>query len=104
MSATWIGLVAGFLTSIAVIPQVVRTWRTKHARDISIWQPLLLIIGMLLWLLYGLLLHDLPLIAANAFSISCYILLLGMKIIYDRRAKAFLQASEKTDSLEYNIQ
>jgi len=104
MSATWIGLVAGFLTSIAVLPQVARTWRTKHARDISIWQPLILIIGMLLWLIYGLLLHDLPLIAANAFSISCYSVLLGMKIFYDRRAKALLQASEKTDSLEYNIQ
>jgi len=104
MSATWIGLVAGFLTSIAVIPQVVRTWRTKHARDISIWQPLLLIIGMLLWLIYGLLLHDLPLIAANAFSISCYIVLLGMKLVYDRRERVFLQASEKADGFEYNIQ
>lgn len=88
MKATWIGLVAGFLTSIAVIPQVVRTWRTKHARDISIWQPLILIIGMLLWLIYGLLLHDLPLIAANSFSISCYLVLLGMKIFYDRRGRS----------------
>ncbi len=89
MKSTWIGLVAGFLTSIAVIPQVVRTWRTKHARDISIWQPLILIIGMLLWLIYGLLLNDLPLIAANSFSISCYLVLLGMKIFFDRRAKSF---------------
>lgn len=90
MKATWIGLAAGFLTSIAVIPQVVRTWRTKHARDISIWQPLILIIGMLLWLVYGLLLHDLPLIAANSFSISCYLVLLGMKIIFDRRGRVVL--------------
>jgi MtN3 and saliva related transmembrane protein len=87
MKATWIGLAAAFLTSIAVIPQVVRTWRTKHARDISIWQPLLLIVGMLLWLIYGVLLHDLPLIAANSFSISCYLLLLGMKIVFDRRER-----------------
>ena len=87
MNATWIGLAAAFLTSIAVIPQVVRTWRTKHARDISIWQPLLLIVGMLLWLIYGVLLHDLPLIAANSFSISCYLLLLGMKIAFDRRER-----------------
>ncbi len=88
MKATWIGLAAGFLTSIAVIPQVVRTWRIKHARDISIWQPLILIAGMLLWLFYGLMLNDLPLIAANAFSISCYLVLLGMKIVYDRRGRA----------------
>ena len=85
MNATGVGLVAGFLTSIAVLPQVVRTWRTKHARDISIWQPMILILGMLLWLIYGLMLHDLPLIAANSFSIVCYLFLLGMKIFYDRR-------------------
>jgi MtN3 and saliva related transmembrane protein len=97
MNATLIGLAAGFLTSIAVIPQVVRTWRTRHARDISIWQPLILIIGMLLWLIYGLMLHDLPLIVANSFSISCYLILLGMKIYYDRQEKSFLEFPEETD-------
>lgn len=85
MKSTGIGLLAGFLTSTAVIPQLVRTWRTRHARDISIWQPLILIMGMLLWLLYGIMLGDLPLIAANAFSISCYLLLLGMKVYYDHK-------------------
>lgn len=87
MKATWIGLAAGFLTSIAVIPQVIRTWRIKHARDLSIWQPLILIAGMILWLCYGLLLGDTPLIAANSFSITCYLLLLGLKIVYDRRER-----------------
>ena len=82
MNATHIGLVAGFLTSIAVIPQVVRTYRTRHARDISIWQPLLLDIGMILWLIYGIILKDLPLILANAFSIFCNTLLIGMKIYF----------------------
>lgn len=84
MKATWIGLMGGFLTSIAVVPQVVRTWRTKHARDLSIWQPLLLIVGMLLWLVYGVMLGDMPLIAANSFSVACYLLLIVMKINYDR--------------------
>ncbi len=87
MKATWIGLAAGFLTSIAVIPQVVRTWRRKQAVDISIWQPLILIVGMLLWLYYGLLLEDTPLIVANSFSVACYIFLLGMKIVYDMRLR-----------------
>jgi len=82
MNATHIGLVAGALTSVAVIPQVVRTYRTRHARDISIWQPLLLDIEMLLWLIYGILLKDLPLILANTFSIVCNTLLIGMKIYF----------------------
>ena len=87
---TLLGLVAGTVTTVAAVPQVVKTWRTKHARDISIWQPVLLTVGMTLWLIYGLLLEDLPLIVANSFSIVCYLLLIVMKISYrdgDNRAK-----------------
>ena len=82
MNATHIGLVAGALTSVAVIPQVVRTFRTRHARDISIWQPVLLDVGMFLWLVYGIMLKDSPLILANAFSIICNSLLIFMKIYF----------------------
>ena len=42
MTITHIGLLAGAITTAAAFPQVVRTYRTKHARDISIWQPILL--------------------------------------------------------------
>jgi MtN3 and saliva related transmembrane protein len=82
MNITHIGLLAGAITSAAVIPQVVRTYRTRHARDISIWQPVLLDIGMILWLIYGIMLKDLPLILANVFSIFCNTLLIGMKIYF----------------------
>ena len=77
---TEIGLVAGALTSFAAVPQVVKTWRTGHARDISIWQPVLLTVGMALWLVYGIVLGDLPLILANSFSIACYVVLIVMKV------------------------
>ncbi|NJD91723.1 MAG: hypothetical protein FIA91_09445 [Geobacter sp.] len=87
MTNDHLGLFAGFLTSVAVLPQVVRTWRRKHAQDISIWQPLILITGMALWLAYGVLINDLPLIVANTFSIACYLLLLLLKIVYDRRER-----------------
>ncbi|MBI2353929.1 MAG: SemiSWEET transporter [Deltaproteobacteria bacterium] len=82
MNATTLGLVAGTLTSIAAIPQVVKTLRTRHARDISIWQPLLLSIGVALWMLYGMLIHDLPLILANIVPLLCNALLTGLKLHY----------------------
>ena len=82
MNITHIGLLAGAITSAAAIPQVVRTYRTRHARDLSIWQPILLDVGMLLWLIYGICLKDLPLILANAFSILCYSLLIIMKVYF----------------------
>jgi MtN3 and saliva related transmembrane protein len=97
MNITHIGLLAGAITSAAVIPQVVRTYRTRHARDISIWQPVLLDIGMILWLIYGVMLKDLPLILANAFSIACNTLLIGMKIYYkeddNQRGSDYIEAN-----------
>jgi MtN3 and saliva related transmembrane protein len=89
MSLTpYIGLLAGLLTSGAAIPQVVKTYRTKHARDISMWQLILLNLGMTLWLLYGISLHDLPLILANIFSIVCYSGLIAMKLRYASKERA----------------
>ncbi|MFA7060310.1 MAG: SemiSWEET transporter [Pedobacter sp.] len=82
MNPTTIGLVAGALTSIAAIPQVVKTIRTRHARDISIWQPLLLFFGVALWMIYGMLIHDLPLILANIIPLVCNALLTGLKLRY----------------------
>lgn len=82
MNITHLGLLAGTITSAAAIPQVIRTYRTRQARDISIWQPVLLNVGMVLWLIYGLVIGDTPLIVANIFSIVCYSFLIAMKILY----------------------
>ena len=82
MNPTSLGLVAGTLTSIAAIPQLVKTLRTRHARDISIWQPLLLAIGVALWLIYGILIHDLPLILANIIPLACNVVLAILKLRY----------------------
>lgn len=84
MNPTTIGLVAGSITSVAAIPQVIKTLRTRHARDISIWQPLLLAIGVALWMVYGILIHDQPLILANIVPLICNLLLVGMKLYFDR--------------------
>jgi MtN3 and saliva related transmembrane protein len=82
VNPTTIGLVAGTLTSIASVPQLVKTMRTRHARDISIWQPILLSIGVALWLLYGLLIHDLPLVLSNIVPLICNIMLTILKVHY----------------------
>jgi len=82
MNATAVGLVAGTLTSIAAIPQVVKTLRTRHARDISIWQPALLAVGVALWMIYGIIIRDLPLILANIIPLVCNALLTVLKLRY----------------------
>jgi len=84
VTATTIGLVAGTLTSIAAIPQVIKTLHTRHVRDISVWQPLLLSFGVALWMIYGILISDLPLILANITPLVCNIILTAMKLRYGR--------------------
>ena len=80
MTPTLIGLLAGLLTSVAALPQVIKTWRSRHARDLSIWQPLLLSAGVALWLIYGMLIGDTPLILANITPLICNLLLTAMKV------------------------
>lgn len=80
MTPTIIGLIAGLLTSVAAVPQVIKTWRSRHARDLSIWQPLLLSVGVALWLIYGILIKNTPLILSNITPLVCNLMLTAMKI------------------------
>ncbi|MGB5471850.1 MAG: SemiSWEET transporter [Gammaproteobacteria bacterium] len=75
-----IGSLAGMLTTIAFIPQVVRTWKTGSAQDISLLTYLFFTCGVLLWLVYGFMLHALPVIAANGVTLTLSTSILGLKI------------------------
>jgi MtN3 and saliva related transmembrane protein len=78
--ADMIGSLAGVLTTIAFIPQVIRTWKTRSARDISLVTYLLFSCGVLLWLGYGILLHALPIILANGTTLALSTSILALKI------------------------
>lgn len=65
---TVLGLAAGFCTTFAYLPQVIKSWRTRSTEDISLGMFLLMVSGIVLWLTYGILEADLPIIAANAAS------------------------------------
>ena len=81
-----LGLVAGVLTTAAWLPQIARTWRSRSADDLS-W-PYLLVFsaGVSLWLLYGVLSDDVPVLIANAVTIVLVGLLLGLKSLTAIRA------------------
>lgn len=82
MNPSTVGMIAGTLTSVAAIPQLLKSLRTRHVRDISIWQPLLLSIGVALWLIYGILIQDAPLILANIIPLICNVMLTILKLLY----------------------
>ena len=68
MLITLIGLGAAFCTTVAFLPQVIRTWRTRSTRDLSLPMFLIFTTGILLWLIYGLATRDIPLILANGVT------------------------------------
>ncbi len=75
-----IGLVAASFTTIAFLPQVVRTIRTRDTAGISLWTYLLFCTGVVLWLAYGLLKADLPIILANVVTLAFAGTVLVMKL------------------------
>ncbi len=79
---TLIGLIAGTLTTIAFIPQLQQTWRTRSAQDISLSMLLTFVTGVFLWLIYGLLLGALPIILANLITLILTLAILIQKVRY----------------------
>ena len=75
-----LGAAAGVLTTVAFVPQVVKTWRSGSAQDISLVMFSLFSAGVLLWLLYGIALHSLPIVAANAVTLALASSVLALKV------------------------
>jgi MtN3 and saliva related transmembrane protein len=77
---TALGLAAAMCTTISFIPQVVKAWRTRSTDDISLGTSLSLIVGLALWLAYGTILRDLPLILANFVTLCLASAMLVFKL------------------------
>lgn len=88
-----IGAMAGTLTTIAFIPQVVKTWRSGSAEDISLFMFILFSTGVLLWLLYGIALGSMPMILANGVTLMLALAILAMKLRYTMAARRRLRAA-----------
>ncbi len=77
-----IGLVAAMLTTTSLVPQLIKSWRMKETRDISLLMFLIMGAGIFLWMVYGFLIHNPLLIAANSVSFSFVLIILFFKIKY----------------------
>ena len=80
---TILGLIAGTLTTVAFLPQVIKAWRTKSTKDVSLWMFILFCVGVFLWLVYGILVKDIPVIAANLITFILASIILIFKIRYN---------------------
>jgi MtN3 and saliva related transmembrane protein len=75
-----LGLAAGSLTTAAFLPQVIKTWKTRSAKDLSLGMFSLFCLGVALWLAYGLIVRDIPVIAANMLTLMLASTLLFFKL------------------------
>jgi MtN3 and saliva related transmembrane protein len=84
---TTLGLIAGVLTTIAYLPQLIKTWQTKSAHDLS-WSMLtVLCTGIILWLVYGFYIQNIPIIAANIVTFVFTSMILVLKIKYKQESE-----------------
>jgi MtN3 and saliva related transmembrane protein len=75
-----IGLLAGACTTLSFLPQAIKTFKMKETRDISLSMYIILAAGILLWIIYGILIHDLPVILANSISFAFASLIIILKV------------------------
>jgi MtN3 and saliva related transmembrane protein len=77
-----LGFLAGTLTTISFVPQVHKVWRTKRSDDLSLGMLVTFGLGVFLWLIYGMLVHSMPVIVANAVTLALILMILVLKLRY----------------------
>ena len=75
-----LGLFAACLTTSSFLPQAIRIWRTRSARDVSLVMYVMMSAGNSLWLTYGILIDSISMIFANATCLLMVVSVLGLKI------------------------
>jgi len=76
------GFIAALLTTAAFLPQLIKTWQTKSAEDISLIMLILFLIGVLCWIIYGWQIKSYPILTANIITFLLNMSILILKLIY----------------------
>lgn len=78
-----LGFIAATLTTLSFLPQLLKTWQTKSAGDVSLLMLSTFSVGVFLWLLYGMFIQSWPVIVANFLTLIFNLLILSLKIRYE---------------------
>ncbi len=77
-----VGLAAGILTTLAFLPQVLKTWKSRSAKEISLSWLVTFMSGVSLWLFYGVLIASVPVILANGMTLGLTAVILLLKVYF----------------------
>ena len=78
-AATLVGLLAGAITSLSAVPQVYGIWKKRSAKDVSYKMFIALSVGVGLWIVFGIMKGELPIILSNAVSLTLNIMVILLK-------------------------
>ncbi|MGD6807842.1 MAG: SemiSWEET transporter [Candidatus Bathyarchaeia archaeon] len=79
---TILGLTAALFTTVSLLPQLMKAYKTKSTKDVSTGMFILFCGGVFLWLLYGVFVHDFPIIIANSLAFIQAVVILFFKVKY----------------------
>ena len=77
-----VGAAGGIVSSVTFLPQVIKIWKTKSAKDLSMGTLLFLVLNVSLWLLYGILTDLYPIIITNGIVLSMVFIMVYFKITF----------------------
>jgi len=85
--ADLIGLIAGVLTTVAFVPQLLKIYASKSGKDVSARMFVIFSAGVALWLVYGIIIRSAPVIIANLVTLLLSIAIMSLKVYYGRRER-----------------
>ncbi len=80
-----LGLSAGAVTALTFLPQVIKTWKEKSAKDISLYMFLITFVNEIMWLVWGLLINNMVVILTNAVMLVMSGIMIGLKLKYNHK-------------------
>ena len=84
LNIEFFGYFAAILTTTAFLPQLIKTWKTKKAEDVSLGTLIMFICGVGAWIIYGYKISSLPILMANIITLILNLFILISKIYYSR--------------------
>ena len=75
-----VGILAATLTTLSFLPQVIKTFKTRHTKDLSLGMLVIFALGLVLWTVYGVMLKELPIILANTVTLMLVSYILAIKL------------------------
>jgi len=80
-----LGYSAGAITSLTFLPQVIKTWKEKSAKDISLMMFVIAAINEVMWIVYGALLNNWVIILTNAIVLAMSLTMIFFKLRYNHQ-------------------